>query len=70
MSDVRQINFAKLPSFWSGMSFVNKASYLCSTHQARDYNEAASMLSRCRSRKPARPSVAQYQASLDRQKLS
>lgn len=66
----RQINFAKLPSFWSGMSFVNKASYLCSTHQARDYNEAASMLAHLRRRSRSRPSVAQYQAKLDQRKLS
>lgn len=41
----------RLPSFWSGMSSVNKAAYLCQTHQAKDFNDACSMLAKMRRRK-------------------
>lgn len=34
------------PYFWAGMSFAQKAAYLCSSAQARDYSEACSILAR------------------------
>lgn len=44
----------RLPSSWRGMSFTNKAGYLCATHQAKDYSEACSILREMRGpRKPA-----------------
>ena len=41
----------RLPPQWRTLSFHQKAAYLCSTRQARDYSEACSMLARL----PRRP---------------
>jgi hypothetical protein len=43
----------RLPANWRTLSFPQKAAYLCTTRQARDYSEACSMLARL----PRRPSA-------------
>jgi len=63
------MNNLRLPYFWSGLSYVQKAAHLCATHQARSFNEACSILAKCRARKK-RPTPQQYQADLDKRKLS
>jgi hypothetical protein len=40
------------PSFWSRLPFTEKAAYLCSSKQARDYSQACSMLARQPRRTP------------------
>lgn len=47
----------RLPSQWRTLSFLQKAAYLCSTRQVRDYREACSMLARL-PRKPKPRDVA------------
>jgi hypothetical protein len=42
----------RLPSNWRTLGFTQKAAYLCSTRQARDYSEACSILGKCGGRKP------------------
>jgi len=44
-----------LPPSWSRMGWHEKAAYLCSSHQARDYSDACSMLAKLprRKKKPA-----------------
>lgn len=37
-----------VPPSWNSMGFVEKAGYLCSTHQAKDYSAACAMLARRR----------------------
>lgn len=69
MSEVREINRAKLPSHWRNMGFTVRAAYLCSTGQARNYSEACSMLARSRKRS-ARPITTQaYAEKLEQMKL-
>ena len=36
----------RLPPQWRTLSFAQKAAYLCTTRQARDYSEACSMLAK------------------------
>ena len=55
---MKEINRAKLPSFWSGMSYVAKAAFLCAQGQARDFNEACSLLAQAKLR-PVRPAETQ-----------
>lgn len=45
----------RLPSNWHTLGFTQKAAYLCSTRQARDYSEACSILAKLprRKKKPA-----------------
>lgn len=51
------------PTFWHRMSWAQKAAYLCSSRQARDYSEACSILARQPRRKRATPqdSVAEME---------
>lgn len=59
-----------LPPTWNKMGFTDKAAYLCSSKQARNYPEACAMLSH-RRRKSVRPgiTVMQYQAILEKRKV-
>ena len=44
----------RLPPSWPGMGIDAKASYLCSTHQAKNYAAACAMLNRMRRAKPVK----------------
>lgn len=65
MPTPRKLN---LPASWDRMGWTNKAGYLCSTHQARDYPDACSILAGMRRPKPCTP-VQQVVASLEQRKL-
>jgi len=45
------MNSLRLPYFWSRLSFVQKAAYLCSSKQAKDYSDACSILASFRRKK-------------------
>lgn len=45
----------KKPYFWSRMNWAARAAYLCSSHQARDYSEACSILASLPRRKRSAP---------------
>ncbi len=61
----------RLPSQWRTLSFPQKAAYLCTTKQARDYSEACSMLARLPRRpKPRQIATTDFQARMDALKLS
>lgn len=42
----------RLPYFWKGMGFCQKAAYLCSTSQARDYSDACRILGSMKKKRP------------------
>lgn len=54
---MKTIPLHRLPSFWSGMSFVAKCGWLCQSRLADNFNEAASMLARL-PRKPKPRDIA------------
>lgn len=56
MKDIRK------PPFWHRIGWSEKAAYLLSSKQARDYSEACSMLAKRKPRKPApaQPVVMRY----------
>lgn len=62
----------RLPHFWAGMGWTAKCGWLLSAHLVRDYAEACAALKAMRA--PAarknRPSVAQYQAGLEKRGLA
>lgn len=68
-SRMKSIPTHRLPNFWSGMSFTAKAAWLCTSRIAENFNEACSMLAHARRRPRAKPSVADYTARMERQKL-
>lgn len=55
----------RLPSFWRGMGWTAKAGYLLSSHQARDYPEACSILREMRG--PKKPALVTPLATVARQ---
>lgn len=73
MSALPVIPRERLPYFWRGMPWTQKAAWLLSARLVRDYSEACRVLASMRkpaARKYAAPSAQEYQAQLERQKLS
>ena len=59
----------RLPYFWAGMGHVAKAGYLCSTHQARSYEEACRILRSLRKPTPRKYPRPDPVAELERRRL-
>lgn len=59
----------RLPSFFRGMSWVNKAGYLVSSGQARDFSHACSILAALPRKPRPRDLTPKAVADLEKRKL-